>query len=132
SMLEDLTDHVRPAVVQAINQAAVNYYRPLPGDIARAEEIYHLLRLGTAETVLDSRWVPGAARHLQGALEEVPAQQRLWLADKLNVTLEKSVRETASQERWESQAFRSANRFLESRLPKKALEVVQERKTRLP
>jgi hypothetical protein len=132
SMLEDLTDHVRPDVVEAINQAAIKYYRPLPGDIARAEEIYHLLRLGTAESVLDSRWLPGAARHLQGALDEVPAQQRLWLADKLNVTLGKSVRETASQERWESQAFRSANRYLESRLPRKALEVLKERKTRLP
>jgi len=132
SMLEDLTDHVRPAVVEAINQAAVKYYRPLPGDIARAEEIYHLLRLGTTEIVLDTRWLPGAARYLQGALDEVSAQQRLWLADKLNVTLGKSVRETASQERWESQAFRSANRYLESRIPKKALGVLHERKTRLP
>jgi hypothetical protein len=132
SMLEDLTDHVAPLVVEKINRKAVEFYADRKGPIARAEEIYHLLRLGEPKHVLDSRWKPDVAGRLQGALDELPPQQRLWLAEHLNVTLDESTRQAASQEAWESQAVRSVNRYLRSRLPEEALKVLHERSTRSP
>ena len=132
SMLEDLSDHIDKAIIEEIDSKAVDFYRVKEGAVNRAEEIYHRLRLKEAESILTSRWIPEAAAHLQGALNEVSSQQRLWLAERLNVTLDESVRQAASQEEWEAQAARSADRYLKSRLPENALQVLEERTARLP
>ena len=132
SMLEDLTDHVEPSVIENININAVNFYMKQNDAVGHAEEIYHRLRLGHDEELLNSRWNPDAVRRLQSSLDELPPQQRLWLAERLNVTLDESARQAASQEEWESQAARSADRYLVSRRPEEALKVLHERKTRAP
>ncbi len=132
SMLDDLSDHIDKDVIDEIDSKAVEFYSAKDGAVNRAEEIYHRLRLKQEESILTSRWDPQAASHLQGALNEVSPHQRLWLAERLNVTLDDSVRQAASQEEWEAQAARSADRYLKSRLPESALQVLQERTERLP
>jgi hypothetical protein len=132
AMLEDLTDHVPRDVIERIDRNAVEYYQDRPDPISRAEEIYHRLRLREPATTLDARWLPEAANRLKNAGEELPAQQRLWLAAKLGITLDESVRRTASQEAWEDQAARSADRYLQSRAPEAALDILHERPARLP
>jgi len=132
AMLADLTDYVEPEVVQQIDRAAVAFYKPLPGSVARGEEIYHRLRLCEPADILNKRWSPEAASRLKGAGEELPAQQRLWLAEKLGITLDDSVRQTASQEAWEAQACRSADRFLQSGAAERVLSLLRERSVRLP
>jgi hypothetical protein len=132
AMLEDLTDHVKAEVVQQIDRAAVAFYSKQSGAISRAEEIYHRLRLRQKAKTLNNRWSPEAADRLKGAGEELPAQQRLWLAAKLGITLDQTVRQTASQEAWEDQVARTANRFLQSGAVDKALAVLHERTGRLP
>ena len=132
AMLEDLKDQVDEDVIHAIDTAAVRFYSDQPGPVSRAEEIYHRLRLRESDAILERRWMPEAADRLKNAGDELMAQQRIWLAEKLGVTLDPSVRATATQEAWEDQATRSANRFLESQAPEKALEVLDERKERLP
>ena len=62
----------------------------------------------------------------------MPAQQQLWLAHKLGITLDESVRRTASQEAWEDQAAQSVERYLQTGSPQPALDILQERTTRLP
>jgi hypothetical protein len=132
AMLEDLTDHVEPEVAEQINRNAVTFYKKQSGAVARAEEIYHRLRLGQSTTTLNDRWLPEAANYLKGAGEELPAQQRLWLASKLGITLNEAVRQTANQEAWEGQAARTADRLLQSGAAEKALSVLRERDNRLP
>ncbi len=132
AMLADLTDHVAPEVVEQIDRAAVAFYEPQSGAVARGEEIYHRLRLCESEDILDERWSSEAASRLKGAGEELPALQRLWLAEKLGITLDDSVRRTAGQEAWERQAHRSVGRFLQSGAAEKALLVLHERTERLP
>lgn len=132
AMLEDLTDHVGRDVVEAIDKAAVTFYEKRPDRISRAEEIYHRLRLQEDTAVLESRWIPDAAIRLKGAGDELPAELRLWLAEKLGVTLDEAVRTTANQHAWERQAARAADRFLASREGQRALEVLHERADRLP
>jgi len=127
-----LEDHVETAVIEQIDRAAVSFYEARPGAVARGEEIYHRLRLREPDHILNERWLPEAALRLRGACEELPAQQRLWLAEKLGITLDDSVRQAASQEVWEAQAYRSADRFLQSGAADKALSVLRERPERLP
>jgi cellulose synthase operon protein C len=132
AMLEDLTDRVHPDVVRAIDEAAVAHYERHDDPISRAEEIYHRLRLHHPTRVLEERWMPAAGGRLKSAGEELPAKERLWLAGKLNITLDPSVRQQASQEVWEEQAARSVERSLSSGAADKALAVLAERPTRLP
>jgi cellulose synthase operon protein C len=132
AMLEDLEDHVEPEIVAAIDDAAVAFYARQDGPIARAEEIYHRLRRRDSVAELEDRWLPSAGSRLKFAGDELPPQQRLWLAEKLGATLDPSVREAASQEAWEAQAALSADRYLQSRFAEQALEVLHERKERLP
>jgi tetratricopeptide (TPR) repeat protein len=132
AMLEDLTDHVRPDVIEQIDRNAVRFYERWSDPISRAEEIYHRLRLREPAMTLDRRWLPEAAARLKGAGEELPARQRLWLATRLGITLDPSVRHAADQETWEDQAARSADRYLQARDPEEALEILHERAERLP
>jgi hypothetical protein len=132
TMLPDLVDSVGPAVVTAIDEAAVAFYERETGPAARAEEIYHRLRIRQPAAVLNPRWSPDAAPYLGGALEDLAAQERLWLAERLGVSLTEDDRRVASQEAWEDQAARSAGRYLNARLAEEALAVLRERTERLP
>jgi hypothetical protein len=131
-MLDDLADHVPGNVIELIDSNAVAFYQRHPDPIARAEEIYHRLRLRQPADVLDARWMPEAAARLGAAVGELPSRQRLWLAGKLQITLDPSVRRTARQEEWEDQTARSVERFLQSNAAQAALELLRERAERLP
>jgi len=132
AMLPDLTDHVRPETAAAIDAAAVAFYERQDGVIARAEELYHRLRRCDPPAVLEDRWLPEAGARLTGAAEELPPQPRLWLAEKLGATAAPEIREAASQDEWELQARRSADRYLRSRRAEQALEILHERSERKP
>ena len=132
SMIDDLTDHVDVSVVARIDTNAVAYYEKQNGPIARGEEIYHRLRLMQPLATIGKRWTGAAGQRLKGALDELPPEQRLWLAERLGVTLEESVRKSADQAVWEAQAARSADRYLQKRSPIDALKVLEERPDRLP
>lgn len=132
TMLEDLTDHVDVSVVEQIDRNAVAHYRTQDGDIARAEEIYHRLRLGQSPRTISPRWTDGAGARLKGVIEELGAEQKLWLAERLGVTLDEEVRKSADQAEWEAQVARSADRYLKGHAPSNALSLLQERSARLP
>src|SRR5262249_46152377 len=69
-MLESLGEVLPKETIARIDREAANFWSKRPGAIARAEELYHRLRLGEARDVLESRWDPEAALHLRGALGE--------------------------------------------------------------
>jgi hypothetical protein len=130
-MLQDLLDHVEPDVVAAIDRAAIAFYAPLPGGPARAEEIYHRLRSGQSFDVLEQRWSADAIPYLRDALEDfAAARPRLWLANKLGVTLEGNLRQLAELEDWETQTARAVDRFLTSNFAERALDLLRERSAR--
>lgn len=132
TMLEDLTDHVDPAVAARIDRRAVTYYARFDDDVSRAEELYHRLRLGQARATLERRWRDGAGRYLRGAGEELASRERLWLSEKQGATLDASVRAEADQDAWEAQAARAAERHLRQGRAREALEVLGERPERRP
>ena len=132
AMLLDLTDHVMKEIISEIDRAAVKYYKDFDDGASRAEEIYHRLRLGESEDILDARWVPEAKGFLKDAGEELPASQRIWLANKLDVAINESIRREANQEAWEAQAARLAENYLSSADAESALKILEERDDRLP
>lgn len=130
-MLQDLLDHVETQTVAAIDEAAVKYYAAQTGAVARAEEIYHRLRRSEPMAAIDARWLPDAAPFLKDALEDfTTARPRLWLANKLGVTLESDLRQQADLEDWEDQSARAVVRYLAGNSPQRALQLLRERAAR--
>jgi len=130
-MLQDLLDHVEIQTVAAIDEAAVKYYAAQTGPVARAEEIYHRLRRSEPLPAIDARWLPDAAPFLKDALEDfTTARPRVWLANKLGVTLESGLRQQADLEDWEDQSARAVDRYLAGNSPQRALQLLRERAAR--
>jgi tetratricopeptide (TPR) repeat protein/V8-like Glu-specific endopeptidase len=127
AMLEDLVDQLDADQVEQIDRAAVAYYERQDGAIARAEELYHRLRLYDSERTLEERWLPEVAELLRSAVLEVPGARRVWLANRLGITLDAEARARAGLESWERQAAVSARRYLLSGRPDAALSVLEER-----
>jgi WD40 repeat protein/tetratricopeptide (TPR) repeat protein len=129
-MLETLDSTVPAETARAIDANAVAFWSRQSGAIARAEELYHRLRLAQPRDILDSRWMNEAAPMLRGALGEVSDGSRIWLANKLGAAVEDRLRSDATQPDWEEHAARSARRLLEAGHPDEALQVLRERTER--
>ncbi|WP_437907039.1 serine protease [Sorangium sp. So ce327] len=79
----DLIEQNDPELVRRVDAAAAEFYRRQPGPEARAEELYHRLRLGEPAEVLDGLWVPGVGEALRLDPEErLPDRSREWLDEK--------------------------------------------------
>ena len=74
----------KPLALEKLQRAAVAYYARCEGAEARAEEIYHRLRLGEPPREVDGRWCKAVGDHLWGAGDELPARAAAYLAAKLD------------------------------------------------
>lgn len=121
-------------VIRQIDELAVVFWQTQSGANARAEEIYHRLRLKQSSDQLAQRWTLAAAPLLRSTLDELPPQsdQYIWLAGMLNAVVDGSSLEIASQAEWEQQVALEAQRYLIKGEPKKAIDILQERSKRLP
>jgi hypothetical protein len=130
-MLETVGSAVSAETAREIDTLAVTFWSKQPGLIARAEDLYHRLRLDQTPTTLDSHWDPQLESLTRGALGEIPEKARTWLATKLDITVTADARVDALQGDWEIQAARTARRLLQDGQPASALQVLRERKERL-
>ena len=83
AMLASL-DHDKPALVREIDRAAVRYHQENEQTnprVARAEEVYHRLRLNQGRAEIDSRWLPGIGELLADSLGDLSIQSQLYLVD---------------------------------------------------
>jgi cellulose synthase operon protein C len=109
-----LVEGDRPQVVEALERAAVEHYAREEGPEARAEEIYHRLRLGQPPREVDARWEPGVERHLWGAENEVPARAQAYLAAKLlDARATPEALSQADDEDWETLTAREVEDLLD-------------------
>ncbi|MDA0161320.1 hypothetical protein OM076_13665 [Solirubrobacter ginsenosidimutans] len=118
-----------PAEVRALDTRAVDFYSVRDGTEARAEELYHRLRLGQN---VDDRWVAGVERYLRGAETELPARSRATLASRLGSELDPSLLAQLSDVTWERDAARGAADLLAVGEPGAALERLRQRSSRGP
>jgi tetratricopeptide (TPR) repeat protein len=131
-LLGDVLRKVSKQTANAIDRAAVEFYRKDDSREGRAEEIYHRLRLGWNLDEVEARWMPGLKDLLRSSLDELPESGRLWLARKLNITVGAALRDEAGQEDWEGIARLRAERFLRNGDGARALDALGERTERLP
>jgi GTPase SAR1 family protein len=122
-----LLDHDDPVTVRRIHKRAVRYYAAQSSIEAKAEELYHRLALGQSTSVLDQHWNAEAGMRLESASAELPPSSRVYLSDRLGLTVDTSTRASADDEVWARQATRSARALLDSGRPAEALSVLHER-----
>jgi cellulose synthase operon protein C len=127
-----------PAKVRQIEEAAVEYYAAraeLPDFgqlIERAEEIYHRLSLRQPLDTVRARWLSGVEPHLAGAVEELAARERAWLASRVGQTLTDEERAQADLDGWERDTFRRVRDLIQQRRLDDALAALHERSERRP
>lgn len=130
TMLAALRRKTGEEVLRAIHDNAVEHYGKVDSDTGRAEELYHRMCRGDPTDILESRWRPGLEPALRGAYEELEGQPKLWLAGKLNLEVDESLRALANLADWEKQAELRARTLFNSGLVVEALAAIRERTER--
>jgi hypothetical protein len=127
-MMLKLLEKDDPSMVAAIEKAAVGYYRGKSGPQARAEEIYHRLRLEEPLTIINFRWEPGVDRYLsEDDLAEIPEAARPFVASKLGSIAVNEVVEAAEDQSYrEASVTRQAADLIADGHFDEALELIQE------
>ena len=122
------------AKARQIHENAVAWWQQQKGPLARAEELYHRLRLGQRAAKLEPRWDAEAGRLLRSTLDELPAKspQYVWLANKLKVGLATARTAQLGQAAWEQQTATEVQRLLRASYPEEALTLLSKRSKRLP
>ncbi|MGW1790369.1 ATP-binding protein [Streptomyces tubercidicus] len=102
----------RTAVMRAVERRAVEHYAARDGLEARAEEIYHRLRLDENPRSVEERWLPGVERFLAGAQQDMTPRAAGLLTARLGGATPDQVAEGADQEDWERIAAREVEDLL--------------------
>ncbi|MET7717922.1 AAA family ATPase [Streptomyces sp. NPDC005407] len=102
----------RTDVMRAVERRAVDYYATREGIEARAEEIYHRLRLNENPRSVEERWLPGIERFLTGAQQDMSPRAAGLLTAKLGGGAPDNVMAGADQEDWERIAAREVEDLL--------------------
>jgi tetratricopeptide (TPR) repeat protein len=124
----------KPEDVRRIHQAVVDYYatREPPTPLERAEEIYHRLMLQQSKGEVMGRWLEGVERFLGDVIPDIPAEQSVWLAERMSIELPKDVYKKAELADWERLIGKKALDAIRHAGPNGALELLSERKDRTP
>ncbi|MFJ3921878.1 AAA family ATPase [Streptomyces sp. NPDC090022] len=96
-----LADRARMDLMRAVGQRAVAYYAAQEGLEARAEEIYHRLRLNENPREVEERWLPGVERYLAGAGQDMAGRAAAYLGGRMGGHTPDEVLAAADQEDWE-------------------------------
>ncbi|MFD3540584.1 hypothetical protein ACFWUQ_13915 [Streptomyces sp. NPDC058662] len=118
-----LADRARADLMRAVGQRAVVHFAACEGPEARAEEIYHRLRLNENPREVDRRWLPGVERFLDGAAQDMAGRSAAYLSGQLGGHTPDEVMAQADQEDWE----RITAREVEDLLAQGYAEVAAER-----
>jgi hypothetical protein len=123
----------RPAQVRELQEAVVAFYEARPtSPLERAEEIYHRLMLKQDVSLIKDRWLPGVDRYLNSAIDEVGAEQQIWLAQRMSIELPPDTYTRADVASWERLIGRKAIQTLRFGEPKATIALLEERTERTP
>jgi hypothetical protein len=116
-----------PDLVRALQRAAVKYYRSRPAFPDRVEELYYRLALGQATSTLDGVFGREAGGELLDVVDEFPASSRVYLLNRLRLSVDPDLLAQADDLSWGRQAALNARRLLDAGDPAGALEQVAAR-----
>jgi hypothetical protein len=116
-----------PELCRKIHLAAVEYYFDRPGAADRAEEIYHRLKLGQDNEILDARWRDDICPLLQNAIEELEPHAKSYLASRVGSYAALDDWSNVQQPEWERYARGRAIDLLRLDRPEDAVELLSSR-----
>ncbi|NUK22003.1 ATP-binding protein [Streptomyces lunaelactis] len=122
----------RTDVMRTVERRAVEYYAGRDGLEARAEEIYHRLRLNENPRSVQERWLPGVERFLIGAQQELSPRAAALLGANLGGGAADQVMAGADQEDWERLAAREVEDLLAQGFTEAAFDRLGERRPWTP
>ncbi|MCK7625274.1 AAA family ATPase [Streptomyces sp. RS10V-4] len=122
----------RTEVMRAVERRAVAYYAARDGVEARAEEIYHRLRLDEDPRRVEERWLPGVERFLAGSRQDLPPRAAGLLTARLGGGAPDRVAAGADQEDWERIAAREVEDLLAQGFAAAALTRLAQRRPWTP
>ncbi|MFE0188382.1 ATP-binding protein [Streptomyces sp. NPDC058989] len=122
----------RAEVMRAVERRAVDYYAARDGLEARAEEIYHRLRLDENPRSVEERWLPGVERYLAGAQQDMTPRAAGLLTARLGGGTPDQVAAGADQEDWERIAAREVEDLLAQGFAQAAFERIGRRRPWTP
>ncbi|MFJ3162633.1 AAA family ATPase [Streptomyces kanasensis] len=121
------------SVARDVERRAVAHYAGREGLEARAEEIYHRLRLDEDPRTVEERWLPGVERLLEGAQDDLgPRAAALLGAHRDRGGASELVMAEADQEDWERMAAREVGDLLSQGFTDAALARLAERRPWTP
>ncbi|MFD9030132.1 trypsin-like peptidase domain-containing protein [Streptomyces sp. NPDC059567] len=132
SIMLRLSDSARTDLMRAVDHRAVEFYSAREGSAARAEEIYHRLRLGQNPRAVERRWQSGVSGHLVGADRDMPARSAAFLLGKIGGHVPDRIMAEADQEDWERIAAREVEDLLTQGYVEAASERLAERQPWTP
>lgn len=132
SIMLRLSDSARTDLMRAVDTRAVAYYAAREGPQARAEEIYHRLRLGENPRVVERRWEPGVESYLVGADADMSARSAAFLLGRIGGHVPDQIMAEADQEDWERIAAREVEDLLTQGYVEAAAERLAERRPWTP
>ncbi|MFJ3582432.1 trypsin-like peptidase domain-containing protein [Streptomyces sp. NPDC090127] len=132
SIMLRLSDSARTDLMRAVDQRAVEFYAAREGAAARAEELYHRLRLGQDPRAVERRWQSGVAGFLTGADRDMPPRSAAFLLGKLGGHVPDRIMADADQEDWERIAAREVEDLLTQGYVEAAVERLAERRPWTP
>ncbi|MFB7591045.1 trypsin-like peptidase domain-containing protein [Streptomyces sp. NPDC056169] len=128
-----LSDRARTDLMRAVDQSAVAYYSAREGPRNRAEEIYHLLRLGDNPRTVEGRWERGVSAFLGGTTHrEMPDRSAAFLLGLIGGHVPDQVMTGADQEDWERIAAREVEDLLTQGYVEAAAQRLSERRPWTP
>ncbi|MGX8904350.1 AAA family ATPase [Streptomyces netropsis] len=127
-----LSGNDRTALTRTVERRAVDYYAARDGLEARAEEIYHRLRLNENPRSVEERWLPGVERLLAGAQQDMAPRAAGFLAAHLGGDTPDHVMADADQEDWERIAAREVEDLLAQGFTEEAAARLAERRPWTP
>ncbi|WP_406864268.1 trypsin-like peptidase domain-containing protein [Streptomyces sp. HUAS MG47] len=107
-----LSDRARTDLMRAVGQRAVAYYAALEGPEARAEEIYHRLRLDEDPRQVEKRWTPAVKGFLAGAERDLTGRAAAFLLGLHDGHAPDAVLAEADQADWERLVAREVEDLL--------------------
>ncbi|GAU70239.1 putative hypothetical protein [Streptomyces sp. NBRC 110611] len=122
----------RTQVRRAVERRAVEHYARCEGLEARAEEIYHRLRLDEDPRSVEERWLPGVERFLAGAQQDLSPRAAGLLTARLGGGTPDRVAAGADQEDWERITAREVEDLLAQGFAEAAWERIGRRRPWTP
>ncbi|MFG2869454.1 trypsin-like peptidase domain-containing protein [Streptomyces sp. NPDC048338] len=132
SIMLRLSDSARTDLMRAVDRSAVRHYAAREGPAARAEEIYHRLRLGEDPRTVEPRWEPGVEGALAGADRDMPPRSAAFLLARIGGHVPDRIMAEADQEDWERIAAREVEDLLTQGYVEPAVERLTERQPWTP